>query len=454
MSTVTSINPYSGEINATYETIDNETLESKIKTAHQAYELWKQTTFAERKNLFYKLADIIDTKIDELARLQTIEMGMLIGPSKKGMSGTSSLIRWFADNAESILWPIEFDQYGTKGRTLHDPLGVIYGVGPWNFPFNQVLRAAVPNILAGNTTIYKHASNVPMCGQAIEDLFIEAGFPIGIYQNLFISSSQSEYILAHPFVRGTNLTGSEKAGAAIGSLAGKYLKPSVLELGGNDAFVVLDHTDTQKMVIEATNCRLSNGGQRCNASKRFIVLEKYYDTFVAEMGKYMASLAWGDPMDPTTQIPPLARPDLVGEIHTQVTKSISEWARLVTGGQVLGDRGQFYAGTVLADVTSVMTCYNEETFGPVASVIKSKSVEESIKIANDSNFGLSAVVYGDDINQCKEVATKLEGGMIFINQPAGSKAHLPFGGVKNSWYGKENGPEGLKAFTNKKVIVY
>lgn len=201
-----------------------------------------------------------------------------------------------------------------------------------------------------------------MCGQAIEDLFIEAGFPVGIYQNLFISSSQSEYILAHPLVRGVNLTGSEKAGSAIGSLAGKYLKPSVLELGGNDAFVVLDHSDTAKLVVEATNCRLSNGGQRCNASKRFIVLEQYYDTFVAEMGKYMASLTWGNPMELTTQIPPLARPDLVQEIHTQVTKSVNQGARLVTGGQILGDKGQFYAGTVLADVKKGMTCYEEETF--------------------------------------------------------------------------------------------
>lgn len=454
MPTLTSINPYSGEINATYETIDNTALETKIQTAHQAYEAWRNTSFAERKTLFYKLAEVIDAKIDELARLQTIEMGMLIWPSKKGMSGTSSLIRWFADNAEQILGAQEFETQGTKWQTVHDPLGVIYGVWPWNFPFNQVLRAAVPNIIAGNTTIYKHASNVPMCGQAIEDLFIEAGFPVGIYQNLFISSSQSEYILAHPFVRGVNLTGSEKAGSAIGSLAGKYLKPSVLELGGNDAFVVLDHSDTEKLVVEATNCRLSNGGQRCNASKRFIVLEQYYDTFVAEMGKYMASLTWGNPMELTTQIPPLARPDLVQEIHTQVTKSVNQWARLVTGGQILGDRGQFYAGTVLADVKKGMTCYEEETFWPVASIIKSSSVEESIQIANDSNFGLSAVVFGDDTEQCKQVALKLEGGMIFINQPAGSKAHLPFGGVKNSGYGKENGAEWLKAFTNKKVILY
>lgn len=454
MPTLQSINPYTWELNGTYETLDSQSLEAKIQQGHQAFLVWKETSFTDRKKLFYTLADVIENKVEYLAKLQTIEMGMLYESSYKGLQKISKLIHWFADNAESVLGPKEFDEHGTKGSIQHDPLGVIYGIWPWNFPFSQVLRAAIPNIIAGNTTIYKHASNVPMCAQAIEDLFKEAGFAKWMYTNIFISSNQSEYILAHPSVRWVNLTGSEKAGSAIGSLAGKYLKPSVLELGGNDAFIVLNHTDTKKLVIEATTSRISNGWQKCNSSKRFIVLEKYYDTFVKEMGKYMESLSWGDPMDSSTQIPPLARLDLVNELHNQVQKSINEGAKLITGWKILGEKGQFYAGTVLADVTKDMTCYREETFWPVASIIKSSSVEESIKIANDSDFWLSAVVFGDDIEECKKVASKLEGGMIFINQPARSKAHLPFGGIKKSWYGKENGPEGLKAFTNRKVIVY
>ncbi|MCH8518684.1 aldehyde dehydrogenase family protein [Candidatus Gracilibacteria bacterium] len=454
MKKLQSINTYSGEVLAEYETLSDAEITQKIELAHKAFQSWRETSFAERKELFHRLADITEERIDELARLQTLEMGMLIGPSRKGLEGTVKLMRWFADNVETYLGAEEFELNGTSGKYLYDPLGVIYGIGPWNFPFNQVLRAAVPNIIAGNTQVYKHASNVPQCAAAIEQLFLDAGFPEGVYQNIFISASQSELILAHKYVAGVNLTGSEGAGSAIGALAGKYLKPSVLELGGNDAFVLASHSDTKKMAREAVNCRVSFGGQKCNSSKRFIVLAEHYDEFVGEMTAYMKSLKLGDPLDETTTLPPLARTDLVQEVHTQVQKTISEGARLMCGGEIFGERGQFYTGTVLADVTSEMTSYREEIFGPVASIIKSSSIEESVKIANDSDFGLSAVVYGDDISECRAIAEKLEGGMIFINAPAGSQPHLPFGGVKKSGYGKENGPEGLRAFTNKKVIVY
>jgi succinate-semialdehyde dehydrogenase/glutarate-semialdehyde dehydrogenase len=295
---------------------------------------------------------------------------------------------------------------------------------------------------------------VPMCAQQIEDFFIKAGFPEWIYANLFMSSSQSELVISHKHVRGVNLTGGERAGSAVGSLAGKYLKPSVLELGWNDAFVVADHSDTKQMVAEAVACRIANGGQKCNSSKRFIVMERYYDSFVEEMQKYMKSMKLWNPMDADTQIPPMARLDLVDEIHEQVQRSVMDGARLVCWGNKAGSRGEYYKGTVLADVKPGIASYNEEVFGPVASIIKSKDLEDSVRIANDSDFALSACVYWDDETQCKDIAEKLEGWMIFINAWAGSKPHLPFGWPKKSWYGKENGPEGLRAFTNKKVIVY
>lgn len=240
------------------------------------------------------------------------------------MQGTGALIRWFADNAENYIGEQEFDLNGTQGKYIYDPLGVIFGVGPWNFPFNQILRAAVPNIMAGNTQVYKHASNVPMCAQALEDMFLKAGFPEGVYTNLFMTSAQSELVMSHTYIRGVNLTGSEGAGSAVGALAGKYLKPSVLELGGNDAFVLLHHADTAQMAAEAVNCRIANGGQKCNSSKRFIILEEHYDAFLEEMRTYMSSLTIGDPLELTTQIPPMARLDLVQEIDKQVKKSISE----------------------------------------------------------------------------------------------------------------------------------
>ncbi|MCD5374935.1 aldehyde dehydrogenase family protein [Candidatus Gracilibacteria bacterium] len=454
MGTLTSVNPYNGEVNATFETLSDEQVIAKIEKAQETFLQWKNTSFAERKELFYKMAEVIEADLEEYAKLQTQEMGMLYTSSVVGLKGTGDLIRWFADNAQDLIGEKEFDLNGTKGKEMYDPLGVIFGIGPWNFPYNQILRAAVPNILAGNTQVYKHASNVPMCAAQIEDFFLKAGFPEGVYQNIFISSSQSELILSHKHVRGVNLTGGERAGAAIGSLAGKYLKPSVLELGGNDAFVLADHSDTKQMVAEATACRIANGGQKCNSSKRFIVMEKHYDSFVEEMGKYMKSMKIGDPMLAETQIPPMARTDLVDEIHEQVQRSVMQGARLVCGGNKAGSRGEYYEGTVLADVTPEIASYHEEVFGPVASIIKSKNLQDSIRIANDSDFGLSAVVYGDDIEQCREVAGQLEGGMIFVNAGAGSKPHLPFGGVRKSGYGKENGPEGLRAFMNKKVIVY
>jgi len=454
MWTLTSVNPYNGEVNATFETLSDEQVIAKIEKAQETFLQWKNTSFAERKELFYKMAEVIEADLEEYAKLQTQEMWMLYTSSVVGLKGTGDLIRWFADNAQDLIGEKEFDLNGTKWKEMYDPLGVIFGIGPWNFPYNQILRAAVPNILAWNTQVYKHASNVPMCAAQIEDFFLKAWFPEWVYQNIFISSSQSELILSHKHVRGVNLTGWERAGAAIGSLAGKYLKPSVLELGWNDAFVLADHSDTKQMVAEATACRIANGGQKCNSSKRFIVMEKHYDSFVEEMGKYMKSMKIWDPMLAETQIPPMARTDLVDEIHEQVQRSVMQWARLVCGWNKAWSRGEYYEGTVLADVTPEIASYHEEVFGPVASIIKSKNLQDSIRIANDSDFGLSAVVYWDDIEQCREVAGQLEWWMIFVNAGAWSKPHLPFGWVRKSWYGKENGPEGLRAFMNKKVIVY
>jgi len=455
MATFDSINPYTLEKNWTFTRHTNDELDTIIQTAHEAYLDWKTTSFSHRQQLFLKMADIMDEKNAELAKLETMEMWSLWHSSKNTLWWTANLIRRYANNAERILGEEKFAHDGLVGKYMYDSLWVIYGIAPWNFPFNQVLRAAVANIMAGNTTIYKHSSNVPMCGQAIEDLFEEAGFPTGIYTNIYSSGSQSEHIIAHKHIIWVNLTGWEMAGSAVWSLASKYLKPSVLELGGNDAFVVLDHADADQMVADATACRINNGGQRCNGSKRFVVLEKYYDEFVEKMWAYMSKqVSRWDPMDPMTDLPPLSSKDQVTEVHDQVTRSIADGARLVIGGEILWDHGQFYAPTLLADVTPEMTSFREEVFGPVASVIKSKSIEESIALANNSEFGLSATVRWDDMDQLKEVADQLDWGMIFINNPAGSKASLPFGGVRKSGYGKENGPEWLRAFTNKKAVVY
>lgn len=454
MTTLTSINPYTLEENTSVETHTNEQLDYIIQQAHEAFLSWRETSFEERKQLFLKLADLMDENREEICKLTTMEMGMLQHMSQKILTWTANLIRWYANNAEKVLGDESFDHDGLTGKYKYDPLGVIYWIAPRNFPYNQVLRAAVANIMAWNTTVYKHSSNVPLCGAKIEELFRLAWFPDGIYTNIYISGSQSEHIIADDRVQWVNITASETAGSIIGWLAGKYLKPSVLELGWNDAFVLLDHKDTAAMAAQAVACRISMGGQRCNSSKRFIVLEEHYDAFVDYMTQHMSALTIGDPLDSSTDLPPIATKKLLNDIHDQVQRTLAQWARLTTWWEICWDKGQFYAGTVLADVTMEMASAKEEVFWPVASIIKSSSVEESIALANSGEFGLSAVVFGDDEDACKKVAERLDWWMVFVNNPAWSKASLPFGWIKKSGYGKENGPDWLKAFTNKKAIVY
>ena len=451
-----SINPFTQEINATYETLSDEELMEKIELAHKTYLSWKETSFAERKELFYKLAEVIEADIENSAKLQTQEMGMLLSASKTWMQATADLIRWFVDNAEKVLWDEEFDIDGSRWKFVHDPLWVIYGVAPWNFPYNQVLRAAVPNILAGNTQVYKHASNVPMCAEQIEKWFLEAGFPVWVYNNIRISSSKSEMILEHKHVRGMNLTGGEKAGRVLGALAWKNLKPSVLELGGNDAFIVMKTSKLDEVVDWAITGRMRNGWQACTASKRFIVLEEYYEEFCEKFAQKMSELRLWDPMEDATELQPICQESARDEVHEQVEKSVSDGARLLTWWEKvdIDGKGFFYAPTLLADVTPEMYSFHEEIFGPVASVISAKDAEHAIELANMIDLGLWGCIFGDKHEEIVSIAEKIETGMMFINQTVSSRAMLPFGGVKKSGYGKENGAEWLRAFISKKVILY
>ena len=454
MPTLESINPYNGESLASYETISDEAVEAKIQTAHTAYLSWKNTSFQERKDLCYKLAAVMREEQKELGEMQTHEMGMLYSSSYAWVESTAQLIEWMADNAEVVLGEKPYESEGISWVEFYTPLGVIYGIGPWNFPFNQVLRAAVPNILAGNTTVYKHSSDVPMCAEKIEQLFLKAGFPEGVYQNLFIKSSQSEYIISHQHIAGVNLTGWERAGSAVGSLAGKYIKPSILELGWNDAWILLSHDDTEKYAKIAATCRITNGGQRCNGSKRFIVMEEHYDEFVKHFSEALADIKIWDPMDPSTQLWPMANSGGISDLERQVAETLEQGWTLMTGWKSAGDRNQFFEPTLFTDITEDMTVWREETFGPVCGVMKVKNTQEAIEMANRSDFWLSASVWWDDESELRKASKQLDGGMIFINKMAGSKKNLPFGGVRKSGYGKENGPEGLKAFANKKIILY
>jgi succinate-semialdehyde dehydrogenase / glutarate-semialdehyde dehydrogenase len=454
MTKIQSINPFTEEINWEFELLDENQMNAKIDLAHQSYLQWKIVPKSEKKKLFLNLAQIIEDDINVLAKLQTIEMGMLYTASMNGLLWTAKLIRWFANNFEQILAPTEFDSEWFQWQIMYDPLGVIFWIGPWNFPFNQILRAAIPNILAWNTTVYKHASNVPLCAMKIEELFLKAWFMEGVYINLPIPSSLSEKVLSNPKIAWVNLTGWEWAGRAIWALSWYNLKPSVLELGWNDAFVVCDTDNLNSIIDSAVAGRIKNGGQACNSSKRFIVTEQYYDVFCEKVAKKMSHLILWDPLDEKTQLQPLSSEKLLLEVDAQVQKSIQDGAKLLTWGKRIERKWFFYAPTVLKDVIPWVASYDEEIFWPVMSVIKSKDLSDSIRIANDSSFWLCACVYWDNHLQVREVASKIEAGIVFINSPASSKASLPFGGVKKSWYGKENWPDWLLAFTNKKVILY
>lgn len=451
---IQSINPYTEELNAEFETLELPEVLQKIDIAHNAYLSWKNTPNAYKKELFLNLANELEKDIEECARLETIEMWMLNHISKAWLAKTINLIRWFANNFEEILKETNYETEWLKVKEMYDPIWVIFWVAPWNFPFNQLLRAAVPNILAGNTQLYKHASNVPLSALKIEELFKKAGFPDGVYTNLFVSSSLSEEIIKHKYISWVNLTGSEWAGSSVWALAWKYLKRSVLELGWNDAFLVLENSDISKVVELAINGRLRNGWQACNASKRFLIPENMYDEFLEKYKKAMELLVIWDPSDEKTQLQPLSTKKSLDEVFMQVQRAVDSWAQIITWWNKINRKWFFFEPTILAWVTRETSSFNEEIFGPVASVMKYYSLNEAIELANATDFWLSAVVVWNDEKEAIEIAKKLGWGMIFINQNAGSKASLPFGGVKKSWYWKENGPDGLKAFTNKKVIVY
>ncbi len=454
MSKLQSINPYTEKLNAEFETLNAEAVDAKIETAHESYLEWKNTPSSYKKELFLNLASELEKDIDECAKLETIEMWMLNHHSKAGLEKTIWLIRWFANNFEEILAEKEYESMWMQVREMYDPIWVIFWIAPWNFPFNQLLRAAIPNILAWNTQVYKHSSNVPMTAVKIQELFDKAGFPEGVYTNLFVSSSLSEHIISNKYIAWVNLTWSEKAWSSVWSLAWKYLKPSVLELGWNDAFLVLEDSDIEKVIEFAVNWRMRNGWQACNSSKRFLIPASIYDSFVEKYTKAMSELVIWDPMDTNTQVQPLSSKKAIEDIEEQVQRAVSTWARVTTWGKILDRKWFFFPPTVLADVTKNTSSFNEEIFGPVASVMRYETIEEAIELANGSDFWLSAVVIGNDEKQAIEIGKQLDWGMIFINQNAWSKASLPFGWVKKSGYWKENGPDGLKAFTNKKVVVY
>lgn len=449
---IQTTNPFTNKVVQTYDEISEEVLEKKIQTAHKAYQSWKQTDIKERASMLMKVSKIMLQRKKELAKIITLEMGKRLEESEGEIEMCASVYEYYAKNAEKFLKDQPVQVKDGKAFIRYTPTGIILGVMPWNFPFNQVGRIAAPNIMAGNVMLVKHASNVPQCAEMIEQIFTEAGFPKGIYTNLFISSKRIAKMGEDPRITGMSLTGSEKAGASLAEIAGKNLKKSVLELGGNDAFIVLEDADIELAVEQAVQGRFGNMGQACTSSKRMIVVSEVYDEFVKKFQSKVENLKVGDPMDPETAIAPLSSEDAVKKIEKQVKASVKAGAKVVLGGQRIKREGAFFEFTILTNIKPGMPAYDDEIFGPVASIFKVKDEKAAIQLANDSSFGLGGSVFSKDIDRAVQVASQIDTGMVYINEHSASRPDLPFGGTKRSGYGTELSEWGIKEFVNKKLI--
>jgi len=447
-----TINPNTNQIVKLFEEMTEKTVDAKVAKAHLAFTTWKETSYELRANLLYKVAKIMRLKKSELAKTITLEMGKLISEAESEIDLSASIIDYYADNAEAFLADIVLHPKDGEAIIRNCPIGVLLGVMPWNFPFYQVVRFAAPNIMVGNTILLKHASIVPQCAAAIEKLFEEAKAPEGLYTNLYISGRQASALVSDKRIKGVSLTGGEKAGASVAIEAGKYLKKVVLELGGNDAFIILEDADIEKTVDWAVVGRMNNNGQSCIASKRFIAVEAIADEFIQKFKTRLSKMKLGDPMDPTTELGPLSSEEAAVDLADQVQRSVDEGATLLLGGKRADREGAFMEPTILTDLKPNMAAYYEELFGPVASFYVVKDEQGAIDLANDSEFGLGGSVFTQDIERGKRIADQIDAGMIFINHPTWTQADLPFGGTKRSGFGRELSELGIQEFVNKKLI--
>ncbi|HJQ97098.1 MAG TPA: NAD-dependent succinate-semialdehyde dehydrogenase [Candidatus Polarisedimenticolaceae bacterium] len=448
--TFSSVNPATGQEIQAYSEAEPRSVESSIQEAHRAWTGWRETSFERRASVLRTAAQVLRSRKGELARLMASEMGK---PVKQG-EGEVEKCAWacehFAEHAERYLAP---DVVDDKASVVFQPLGLLLAVMPWNFPLWQVFRFAAPALMAGNVGLLKHASNVPGCALAIEDVLRSAGLPEGAFRTLLIGSGRVKDVIEHALVRAVTLTGSTPAGKSVAALAGGVVKKTVLELGGSDAYVVLEDADLARAVEICVAARLVNAGQSCIAAKRFVVVEPLAEEFTARFVARMKEKRVGDPLREDTDVGPLARHDLRDALHAQVTASIEKGARLALGGTIPDGPGAFYPPTVLADVKTGMPAYDEELFGPVAAIVRARDEDDAVRIANDSIYGLGAAVFTQDLERGKRVASRLEAGCVCVNAQVVSDPRLPFGGVKQSGYGRELGAYGIREFVNVKTII-
>ena len=447
-----SIDPSNGKELATFPELDAAGIEAAVERAWSSRHAWRDAGMDLRTALLRSVAGVLRAEKARFAALMTSEMGKPIVEAEAEVEKCAWTATWIADNAARLLADEPIESTATKSYVRYQPLGVILAVMPWNFPFWQAFRAGLPALAAGNVMLLKHASNVPQCALAIEDVFREAGVPKGVFQSLLIGPGPVAGIIADRRVAGVTLTGSEAAGELVASAAGKALKKSVLELGGSDPFIVLEDADVKAAATVACRARNQNNGQSCIAAKRFIVAEPIADEFEELFSKAVAALKVGDPTDRANQVGPLARPDLVDDLERQVKESIAKGAKVLAGGKRLDNGGNYFEPTVLTGVKPGMPVYNEETFGPVAAVIRVRDAEEALRVANDTDFGLGSSIWTKDVERGQMLAERIEAGMVFVNGMVASDARLPFGGVKRSGYGRELSAHGIREFTNIQTV--
>jgi len=447
-----SINPYDGKILQTFEELTDDELEIAIAGAASCFESWRQMTFAERAEVVARAATILDARVDEFARLVSMEMGKLIDQARGEVVLSADILEYYAKNAERFLAPQHLEPASGEADVENSPFGVLFGVQPWNFPYYQLARFAAPNLMAGNVVMVKHAGCVPQCAIAFERLWLEAGAPMGAYTNLLISHDQVNRVIDDPRIKGVALTGSVEAGKLVAGRAGQNLKKSTMELGGSDAFIVLEDADLDQTVKWAVWAKMNNTGQCCVAGKRFIVVEELADRFLDRFQTALAALSAGDPMDEATTLGPLSTEAALLHLLDQVKRAVAHGATVVMGGERIDRPGAFMQPTILANIKPDNPAFRDEFFGPVALFFRVKNEDEAVALANDSDFGLGGSVFTSDIARGKRVASRVDTGMMFVNHPTWTSAELPFGGIKNSGYGRELSSMGIQEFVNKKLV--
>jgi succinate-semialdehyde dehydrogenase / glutarate-semialdehyde dehydrogenase len=449
---IATINPATGEVVKQFQALTDAEVDGRIAKAARAFQSFRKTSFADRAKWMLKAGEILEAEKTELGRLMTLEMGKTFSSAVAEAAKCATACQYYAENAAKFVADEVIETSATKSYIHYQPVGIVLAVMPWNFPFWQVFRFIAPGLMAGNVGLLKHASNVPQCALKIEEIIVRAGFPAGVFQTLLIGASQVDRILNDPRVAAATLTGSEQAGIQVGVSAAKRIKKVVLELGGSDPFIVMPSANIDEAASTAVKARVINNGQSCIAAKRFIVHEQIADKFEKEFVSRMQALKLGDPFDEKTDVGPLATPDAVKDLDTDVQKTLHAGAKLLTGGKPVNGPGNFYLPTVLTNIPKDSPAYREEFFGPVASIFRVKNLDEAIAIANDSRFGLGASAWTNDPAERERLINELEAGMVFINQMVASDPRVPFGGVKASGHGRELGPYGIREFTNIKTV--